>query len=113
VHIIIHRTFGEQDKILTQTPPIFVVRLEKLLTGSIVHPVKEVHIDGLVLREKIVDIFFLGLDAKSAGGQSSEQLIEGLSVDPLLSPVPFNNGNTFKSLRLVVGGKPPQTSKVL
>jgi hypothetical protein len=56
---LVHTTSGEQAEILFEAPPVFIVGLEKLLTGSLVHPIEKVHIDCLVLREKIVDIFLL------------------------------------------------------
>jgi hypothetical protein len=56
---LVHTTSGEQAKILFKTPPVFIIGLEKLLTGSLIHPIKKVHIDCLVLKEKIVNIFLL------------------------------------------------------
>jgi hypothetical protein len=57
--VSIHTASGKQAKILTEAPPVFIVGLEKLLTGSIVYPIKKSHIDCLVLREKMIDIFHI------------------------------------------------------
>ena len=56
---LVHTTPGEQAEILFEAPPVFIVGLEKLLTGSLVHPIKKVHVDCLILREKIIDIILL------------------------------------------------------
>lgn len=50
----LHTTSGEQAEILLEAPPVFVVGLETLLTGRLVHPIEKIHVDCLVLREKIL-----------------------------------------------------------
>lgn len=56
---LVHTTPGEQAEILFEAPPVFIIGLETLLTGSFVHPIEKVHIDCLILREKIIDIVLL------------------------------------------------------
>lgn len=55
----VHTTSGEQAEILFEAPPVFIVGLETLLAGSLVHPIEKVHIDCLILGEKIFDIFLV------------------------------------------------------
>jgi hypothetical protein len=54
---LVYMMLGEQTKILFEMLLVFIIRLKKLLIGSLIYLIKKVYIDCWVLREKIVDIF--------------------------------------------------------
>lgn len=49
--IAVYTAPGEQAEILTKASPVFVIRLKKFLPRGLAHPIKEVHVDRLILQE--------------------------------------------------------------